>query len=192
MLEVVDSCYILDDEVYDAERDDNIEEILDRLRLYKRFLDNKDLFINAEKAQIYNSIVHYNKDRRNIDLGKELIEAKIGQEHSEDEFDIEEIVKKYYLQSNEPLNDNTELIEKVKKSFTKSTIKEKVKKIIGIEKEEFPMLPSVTEVLKPIAQSNMKDDIKYETPIIHDISTEQQEALRDNEESSRDENEGIR
>ena len=108
------------------------------------------------------------------------------------EFDIEEIVKKYHLQSNEPLNDNTALIEQVKKSFIKPTIKEKFKKVIGIEQEEFPMLPSVTEVLKPTVQSNMRNDIRYETPIIHDRSAEQQDTLRDKEESTRNENEDIR
>ncbi len=192
LLEVIDSCYTLDDEVYNVERFDNIEEILDRVRLYKRFLDNKDLFTNAEKGQIYNSIIHYNKDKRDTDLGKELIESKIKEEYSKDEFDIEEIVKKYHLQSNEPLNDNTALIEQVKKSFIKPTIKEKFKKVIGIEQEEFPMLPSVTEVLKPTVQSNMRNDIRYETPIIHDRSAEQQDTLRDKEESTRNENEDIR
>lgn len=192
LLEVIDSYYTLDDEVYNFERFETIEEILNRVRLYKRFLDNKDLFTNAETGQIYSSIIHYNKDRRDTDLGKELIESKIGQGYFEDEFDIEEIVKKYYLQSNEPLNDNTALIEQVKKSFIKPTIKEKLKKIIGIEQEEFPMLPSVVELLKPIEQSNIRNDIRYETPIIHDISTEQQDALRDDEESRRDENEDIR
>ncbi len=96
------------------------------------------------------------------------------------------------MPSNEPLNDNTALIEQIKRDFIKPTLKEKLKKIIGIEQEEFPMLPSVTEALKQIQQSNIRNDIKYETPIVHDRNAEQQDTLRDEEESMRNQNEDIR
>lgn len=132
LLEKVDSEYEINDdkEIYNCERFENIQNLLNRVKLYKRFLDNKDLFTNAEKGQIYNSIIHYNKDKRDIDLVKELIESKFDKDYQDEEFNIEEIVRKYYFQSNEPLNDNTELIEKVKKSFTRQTIKEKLQKFI--------------------------------------------------------------
>lgn len=192
--EDIDSCYTLDDKVYNEERANNIEELLNRVRLYKRFLDNKDLFTNAEKGQIYNSIIHYNKDKRDTDLGKELIESKFEEYYQNERIDIEEIAKKYYLQSNEPLNDNTALIEQVKKSFIRPTIKERFKQVIGIEQEEFPILPSVTKVLKTVEQSNMRNNVRYETPIIHEINTEEkkQDISRGDEESTRDENEDIR
>lgn len=39
---------------------------------------------------------------------------------------------------------------------------------------------------------NLRNYVKHETPIIQDISTKQREALRENAESTRDENEDIR
>lgn len=194
ILEKVDLYYEIEDdkEIYNSERFSTVDELLNRIQLYKRFLDNKDLFTDVEQAKIYEIITNYNRDEIDSDIEKELIESKIGQKYSEDEFDIEEIARKYYVPSNEPLNDNTALIKQIKRDFIKPTIKEKFKKIIGIEQEQFPMLPSVTEVLKEIKQSNMRASIRYETPIIHDRSTELQDTLRDNEESTRNENEDIR
>lgn len=194
LLEKIDSEYEIEDgkEIYSGERFDIIEEVKSRVCLYKRFLDNKDLFTNIEKGQIYNSIVHYNKDKKDTDLARELIESKIEQEHSNDEFNIEEIAKKYYLPSNEPLNDNTELISQIKQSFIRPTIKERFKKIIGIEQEEIPILPLAAEILEPLKateQPNLRDSVRYETSIIHNQSTEkqaEQDISRDDEESTRE------
>lgn len=189
ILEKVDAEYEIEDdkEIYNFERTKTIQELLDRVKLYKKFLDNRDLFTIVQQAQIHRGIVENDKS-----IVQELIESEIGQEYSNDEFDIEEIARKYYVPSNEPLNDNTALIEQIKRDFIKPTLKEKLKKIIGIEQEEFPMLPSVTEALKQIQQSNIRNDIKYETPIVHDRNAEQQDTLRDEEESMRNQNEDIR
>lgn len=204
LLEKVDAEYEIEDDkdIYNFERFEIIDNLLNRLKLYKSFLDNKDLFTNAEKGQIYNSIIHYNKDKNDIDLGKEIIESKFDKEYQNEEFNIEEIAKKYYLQSNESLNDNTELIEKVKKSFTRQTIKEKLEKVIQKvkNKKTFLLLESgkmIKTQQLPMqsnknCKTNLRNSVKYETPIIHDISTEQQKVLIDNEESTRDENEDIR
>lgn len=185
ILEKVDSKYEIEDdkEIYNFERFETIEKLLNQVKLYKRFVNNKDLFTIVEQAQIHRGIVEHDEN-----IVKELIESKIGQEYSEDEFDIEEIAKKYYLPSNDPLNDNKALIEQVKKIFKRPTIKERLKKIIGIEQEEFPMLPSVSGVLKTVEQSNMRSDIRYEIPIIHEINTEEkkQDISRGDEESTRE------
>lgn len=189
ILEKVDAEYEIEDdkEIYNFERAKTIQELLDIVKLYKKFLDNRDLFTIVQQAQIHRGIVENDKS-----IVQELIESEIGQEYSNDEFGIEEIARKYYVPSNEPLNDNTALIEQIKRDFIKPTLKEKLKKIIGIEQEEFPMLPSVTEALKQIQQSNIRNDIKYETPIVHDRNAEQQDTLRDEEESMRNQNEDIR
>lgn len=103
------------------------------------------------------------------------------------EFDIEEIAKRYYVKSNEPLNDNTALIDQVRMNFRRSTIKEKFKGFI--EKVNTKALPKVRneEKYRPVLESkeivekqggeaiaaakvndrgDFKSRIKYETPII--------------------------
>lgn len=188
LLGYVDELYGIDEDkkVYNFERREAIEELHNRLHIYKRFLDNKELFTNEEKTRIYESI-DYNNDKGYIIRAEEIIKSKFKEENIDEEFNIEDIVKKYYMQSNEPLNDNTALIEVVKKSFRKPTIKEKFKKIISIKQKEIPTLPPVTEVLRPIEQSSMRASIKYEAPIMHEINTEEKKKgfSRGNEESTR-------
>lgn len=204
LLEKVDAEYEIEDdkEIYNNERFETIDNLFNRLKLYKRFLDNKDLFTNVENGQIYNSIIHCNKEKRDTDFAKELIESKFDKDYQNEEFNIEEIAQKYYRQSNEPLNDNTELIEKVKESFTRQTIKEKFQKIIQKVKNKKTLLLVETRQMLETEQllvqsnrnckSNLRNSVKYETPIIHDISAGQQDGLRDDQESMRDENEDIR
>lgn len=169
----------------------------ERVKIYNRFLDNEELFTQEEKELI-----------KNGENAKEIIENKFDDDYIDLEFDIEEIVKKYYPQSNKPLNDNTELIKYVRKAFRKpisKRISEKVTELIDKiknknlkllpltdleEKEEVPI--QIAKQTNKLKSANFKNSVKYETPIIHDISTEQQEALRNNEESTRDENEDIR
>ena len=196
LLGYVDELYEIDEDkkVYNFERREAIEELYNRLHIYKRFLYNKELFTNEEKTRIYENI-DYSNDKDYVMKAEEIIKSKFKEEYIDEGFNSEDIVKKYYLPSNEPLNDNTELVEQIKRNFTKTTIKGKLKKIIGIEQEELPTLPSVTEVLKSIERSNMRNNIKYETPIIHNRSTEkqeQQDTSRGNKESTREENEDIR
>lgn len=103
------------------------------------------------------------------------------------EFDIEEIAKRYYVKSNEPLNDNTALIDQVRMNFRRPTIKEKFEGFIG--KVNTKALPKVRneEKYRPVLESkeivekqggeaiaaakvndrgDFKSRIKYETPII--------------------------
>lgn len=189
LLEIVDSQYEIDEDkkVYNFESREKIEEFFDTISIYKSFLDNKELFSDEEKSLIYKSI-EYSKTEKYKNLIKKIIKSKLKREYDNKEFNIDNIAKKYYLKSNEPLNDNTKLIEKVRKSFTRTTVKEKLKEIICIEQEENPILPSVTEGLKLIEQSNMRDTIKYKTPIIYEINTEQkkQGISKSNGESMRD------
>lgn len=172
-------------------------ELERKVKVYNRFLDNENLFTQQEKEAIQNG-----------ENAKEIIESKFDDDYIDLEFDIEEIVKKYYPQSSAPLNDNTKLIKYLKKAFRKSIneiasdrIIELIDKIKNKNLKLLP-LPDLEEIeevpiqrakqTNKLKSANFKNSVKYETPIIHDISTEQQEALRNNEESMRDENEGIR
>lgn len=95
------------------------------------------------------------------------------------EFDIGKIAKKYYVKSNEPLNDNTELIEQVRMSFKRPTIKEMIQGVMG--KAKIKVLQEAKNTKELVAKakfgeeivasqiSNKKDfknRIKHETPII--------------------------
>ena len=95
------------------------------------------------------------------------------------EFDIGKIAKKYYVKSNEPLNDNTALIEQVRMSFKRPTIKEMLQELIGKAKTKVLQEVKNTKELEVEAKfreeivanqiSNKKDfksRIKHETPII--------------------------
>ena len=205
ILEKVDSFYGIEDDkkIYNFERFETIEKLLDKVKLYKRFLDNRDTFTIVQQAQIHRGIIENDES-----IVKELIESNFEEEYYQNErIDIEEIVKKYYPQSNEPLNDNTALIEQVKQSFIKPTIKEKFKKILGIKEKQLliqeskvepelseqPMLIQEAEVELEISENtDYKETLRYETPIIHDKGKEKQDTSIEDEESTRDGNEDIR
>ena len=101
ILEKVDSFYGIEDDkkIYNFERFETIEKLLDKVKLYKRFLDNRDTFTIVQQAQIHRGIIENDES-----IVKELIESNFEEEYYQNErIDIEEIVKKYYPQSNEPL-----------------------------------------------------------------------------------------
>lgn len=104
-----------------------------------------------------------------------------------EEFGIEKIAKRYYVKSNEPLNDNTTLIDQVRMNFRRPTIKEMFKRFIG--KVNTKVLPEAENErnLRPVIETkeavekqggevivaakvsdreDLKSRIKYETPII--------------------------
>lgn len=167
------------------------EGLVKRVKVYNRFLNNEDLFTLQEKILIESSI---NPEK--------LIESKFDDDYIDLEFDIEEIVRKYYPQSNDPLNDNTKLIEYVKETILKPTIKENISKAISIESEEISKLEKLeksempdierTEKLTTKEQeaANFRNSIKYEKTIIHNRSEEKEEQphiSRGDEESMREE-----
>lgn len=190
ILEKVDSFYGIGDdkEIYNFERFETIERLLDKVKLYKRFLDNRDTFTVTQQAQIHRGIIENDEN-----IVKELIGSNLEEYYQNERIDIEEIVKKYYPQSKEPLNDNTALIEQVRQSFIKPTIKEKFKKILGIKEE--PLLIQESKVKLELSENiNYKETLKYETPIRHEINTEEKkkDVSRGDEESMRNGNENIR
>lgn len=162
-------------------------ELVRKVKIYNRFLDNENLFTQEEKETI-----------RNGKNAEKLIESKFDDDYIDLEFDIEEIVKKYYPQSKEHLNDNTELIKYVRNTFRKTINKRIYEKAIEVinkikhRKSKLLPLPKTKELETIQKSANLRNFVKYETPIIHNISTQQQNTLRADEESTRDENEDIR
>lgn len=189
LLEKVDSLYQIDDdkEIYNLDRFTTIEEILSIVRLYKRFVNNKELFTKEEKGEIYNRIIHHtNKEEERVQMEK-LIESKLGENYQEEEIDIENIVKKYYIQSNEPMNDNTELIEQVKYAFRKPTVKEMLEKTINKKNRKQALPKPVLMQNKSSKESSLRNRIKYEKTIVHQkkATTEEKNRKRDDKESTR-------
>lgn len=187
----VDRIYELEgnNEVFNSDTLSIGVELEKRVKIYNRFLDNEDLFTLKEKIDIENS--------RNPEI---LIESKFDDDYIDLEFNIEEIARKYYVQSDEPLNDNTKLEEYIRETILKQTIKENTNKAINIELEEIPELEKLEKSEMPDIEkseklttkeqeaANFRNSIKYETPIIHNRSTEkqeQQDVSRDNEKSTR-------
>lgn len=137
----------------------------ERVKIYNRFLDNEELFTQEEKELIQNG-----------ENPKEIIESKFDDDYIDLEFDIEEIVRKYYPQSNVPLNDNTKLIEQVKNTILRR----------APLPEEFELKKQADD--SKLKSANFLDSIKYENPIIHNKNKEKQERQdisRDDEESTR-------
>lgn len=188
----VDRIYELEgnNEVFNSDTLSIGVELEKKVKIYNRFLDNEDLFTLKEKIDIENS--------RNPEI---LIESKFDDDYIDLEFNIKEIARKYYVQSDEPLNDNTKLEEYIRKTILKPTIKENISEAINIELEERILeqeklekseMPDIEKseklTTKEQEAANFRNSIKYETPIIHNKSTEkqeQQDISRDNEESTR-------
>lgn len=205
LLEKVDGFYQIDEEkeVYNIERFNTIEKLLERVHLYNRFIENKGLFSKEETEKIYD-----NAKKCGGFLNDDIIKSKLEEDFINQEFDIEKIAKKYYLQSNEPLNNNTKLIEQVKNKFRKPINKrisekmiELVKKVKyrnlkelplpGSEKtdlselEEFTTQEQETEHTSEQKVAIFRNSVKYE---IHNESTGK-ETTTDN---SRDDGESTR
>lgn len=165
-------------------------ELEKRVKIYNRFLDNEDLFTFKEIIVIQNS---KNPEK--------LIESKFDDDYIDLEFNIEEIARKYYVQSNEQLNDNTKLEEYIRKTILNPTIKKSISQDINIELEEIQEAEKLekseksdiekSEGIKTREQeaANFRDSIKYEKIIMHNRSTEKEEQphiSRGDEESTRE------
>lgn len=127
-------------------------ELENKVKIYYRFLDNEGLYTQEEKEAIQNG-----------ENAIEIIESKFADDYIDLEFDIEEIVKKYYPQSNEPLNDNTELIEQIKNTILKQM---PLQNIEELQEEN-------TSIMQKSA--NFRKSMKYENDIIHNVSTSKEE-----------------
>ncbi len=167
-----------------------------------------------EKAEAYNKQLFTQEEKtKKGENAQELIESKFGHDYKHLKFDIEEIVRKYYPQSKEPLNDNTKLIEKVKEITLKPTIKEKIKNFINKVKN-IKTISSIKELPLPEEfeqqelkgteehkleeneenidfrqkSANFRNSIKYENTIMHNINTKtkgEQYISKENKESTR-------
>lgn len=178
LLKKIDANHNLEEnkKVCNLERLERVCELLGRVHLYKRFLNNRNKFTNEEIEQIYDCIKHSDIDE-DRDLGDKLIESKFEEDYQDDEYSIYNIAQKYYLQSNEPINDNTELIEQIRNSFKKPSIKEKLKKVIEkIKGKETVSLPVQDDI---VDEAKFINRIKYEMPIINDrnISSSNQNTI---------------
>lgn len=159
--------------------------LVEKVKIYNRFLDNEELFTQEEKEKIQNG-----------GNAKEIIESKFDDNYIDSEFDIEEIVGKYYSQSNEPLNDNAELIKYIKGTMLKLTGKEKFQNVINKVRNikiknqiKVLPLPKVQERCAANKQksANFRNSVKYELKIEHKINKdkENEDISRNNEESTR-------
>lgn len=188
LLEKVDSLYQIDDdkEIYNVDRFNTIAELLNTVRLYKRFLDNKNLFTKEEMGEIYNRIVYHTHKKEERLQTEKLIESKFGENYQDEEIDIENIVKKYYIQSNEPMNDNTELIEQLRLAFRKPTVKEMLEKTLKKQNSK-QALPEPVQI-RLNKESTLRNRIKYENPIVHQkkVTMEEKTEKVDDKESTRD------
>lgn len=141
-------------------------------------LDNETKVCNADRLNTIEEI------KKRIYLHKNSLEKS---KFVHKEYDIECIAKKYYLKSNESLNDNTELIEKVRNSFKRQTIKERFLDSISKMKKE-PELPLL------VANNIVDDRVDFKSRIKHKttMSKQNKKALdkEDILQSEKDEIEG--
>lgn len=193
LLEKVDRYYqdYREKEIYNIERFNRTERLLNRVKLYNKLIENENLFSTDEKEKIY----AYAKKCGGF-FNDDIIKSKFEEKNIDSEFDIQEIAKKYYIQSNDPLNDNTELIKYVRKTFRKpinKRISEKVTELINRTKhrklKELP-LPELEEEDQTTKEkaANFKNFVKYETEIEYKMDKEKENAdiSRGDEESTRD------
>lgn len=185
VLKEIDRVYNPDNEtkVCNTERIGVLKSLKKRVYLYKRFLDNKNRFTTEEIEGIY----------RDIDTNETAqIESKFESDYQDEEYDIEAIAEKYYLRSNEPLNNNAELIEKLRNSFRKRTLKERfIETVSNIKREE---------ELPVLVASNIRDRADFmnrihETPTSNeqDIASFNKENILKNENNEIEgQNEDIR
>lgn len=190
LLEKVDSLYQIEDdkEIYNVDRFTTMKELLNTVRLYKRFLDNKNLFTKEEMGEIYNRIIYHTHKKEERAQTEELIESKFGENDQEEEMDIENIVKKYDIQSNKPMNDNTELVQQVRLAFRKPTVKEMLEKTLNKQNSKQVLPEPVVMPNKLSEESSLRNRIKYENPIEHQkkVTTEEKNRKMGEKESARD------
>lgn len=101
------------------------------------------------------------------------------------EFNVREIAKKYYVPTNEPMNDNTKLIKQIRRDLRKQRIKEKLSQIVG-RIRRIKALPEGNKEKATLVHANdikqFKNRIKYETPIVHrNTDIEKQEDMTKDE-----------
>lgn len=98
---------------------ERISELGEVFKIYKKFVYNKDRYSVEEKEAILQGI-------REGYIDEVLINSKVAPNYQEKKYSLKEIMYKYYPQSDEPLNDNTQLIKQLEKNFAKPTIMEKI------------------------------------------------------------------
>jgi len=150
---------------------------------YKKFKDNEEIISNDGQVKILEQI----KEGK---LDIETLKSEIGVEKLNEgiDYDPKEIADKYYSDLTKPLNDNTELIEHLRKAFSRPTIKERLENIKNkfkrIKQLPIPDAPQSRVEFKA-ERSNLKHSIQAETPIASFDKQKKTEKQQTKDEMSR-------
>lgn len=148
-----------------------IDVLLNQLAIYEKQMHEIKLYRKFAYCKKQYPIEIMDKIMLDIEAGKingELIERNF-LDYEEKNYRIQEIIDKYYAVPTEPLNDNTNLIEKLEKEFMKSSIKDKNEEKGKISRQSTPEVSFIQsmkvegiEKLEKSLQQNEEIDLEEE------------------------------